>query len=136
MAYVMTAAAVAMVRARAFGRNDALGIQRHQLAMFGPKIFTGSLMVCYGNVRGTAVGMVLPAASGLVAPGGLTLSHFCGSLALLVRLEFPLHRRDGDDPRLLPPSGAQQCAWHERLVRARRHGRPVVPHGLVRAKLG
>ena len=40
-------------------------------------------MVRYGKERVTAVGMVLLAASGVVALGGLGLSHFWGSLALL-----------------------------------------------------
>ncbi|MDP1271157.1 hypothetical protein Q6267_29530, partial [Klebsiella pneumoniae] len=53
--------------------NAALGIQWHLLAMFGPSFFTGRLMVRYGKERVTAVGMVLLAASGVVALGGLGL---------------------------------------------------------------
>ena len=83
MAFVMTAAPVAMVNHGHSVDNAALGIQWHLLAMFGPSFFTGRLMVRYGKERVTAVGMVLLAASGVVALGGLGLSHFWGSLALL-----------------------------------------------------
>ncbi len=83
MAFVMTAAPVAMVNHGHSVDNAALGIQWHLLAMFGPSFFTGRLMVRHGKERVTAVGMVLLAASGVVALGGLGLSHFWGSLALL-----------------------------------------------------
>ena len=76
MAFVMTAAPVAMVNHGHSVDNAALGIQWHLLAMFGPSFFTGRLMVRYGKERVTAVGMVLLAASGVVALGGLGLSHF------------------------------------------------------------
>ncbi len=74
MAFVMTAAPVAMVNHGHSVDNAALGIQWHLLAMFGPSFFTGRLMVRYGKERVTAVGMVLLAASGVVALGGLGLS--------------------------------------------------------------
>ena len=74
MAFVMTAAPVAMVNHGHSVDNAALGIQWHLLAMFGPSFFTGRLMVRYGKERVTAVGMVLLAASGVVALGGLGLA--------------------------------------------------------------
>ncbi len=50
MAFVMTAAPVAMVNHGHSVDNAALGIQWHLLAMFGPSFFTGRLMVRYGKV--------------------------------------------------------------------------------------
>ncbi|ARU03951.1 MFS transporter [Comamonas serinivorans] len=83
MALVMTAAPVAMVNHGHSVDSAALGIQWHLLAMFGPSLFTGRLMVRYGKERVIAAGMVLLAASAVVALSGLGLSHFWGSLALL-----------------------------------------------------
>jgi len=144
MAFVMTAAPVAMVNHGHSVDNAALGIQWHLLAMFGPSFFTGRLMVRYGKERVTAVGMVLLAASGVVALGGLGLSHFWGSLGLLgvgwnfrfsgASAEF--HRRHGDGHRLPHPGRAGQGAGHERLLRLRRHGGRVVPRGVDPAQLG
>jgi len=134
MAFVMTAAPVAMVNHGHSVDNAALGIQWHLLAMFGPSFFTGRLMVRYGKERVTAVGMVLLAASGVVALGGLGLSHFWGSLALLGigwNLSFI-----GATAMVPHPGRAQQGAGHERFLRLRRHGGRVVPRGIDPAQLG
>ncbi len=83
MAFVMTAAPVAMVDNGYSVDDAALGIQWHLLAMFAPSFFTGRLMARFGMERVTAVGLVLLAASGVVALGGLALSNFWISLVLL-----------------------------------------------------
>ena len=83
MAFVMTAAPVAMVNNGHSVDDAALGIQWHLLAMFAPSFFTGRLMARFGKERVTAIGLILLAASGVVALGGLELSNFWFSLALL-----------------------------------------------------
>ena len=81
MAFVMTAAPVAMVNHGHSVDNAALGIQWHLLAMFGPSFFTGRLMVRYGGARDRrGHGAARRLRGG--GPGRLGLSHFC-SLALL-----------------------------------------------------
>lgn len=49
----------------------------------GPCFLTGCLIARFGNERVTPMGMLLLAASGMVALGGLDLRHFWGSLVLL-----------------------------------------------------
>ena len=83
MAFVMTAAPIAMVADGHSVDDAALGIQWHLLAMFAPSFITGRLMARFGKERVTAVGLLLIAISGLVALAGLELLHFWGSLALL-----------------------------------------------------
>lgn len=83
MAFVMTAAPVAMVNHGHSVDSAALGIQWHLLAMFAPSFLTGRLIARYGKERVTATGLLLLAISGAVALGGLQLLHFWGSLALL-----------------------------------------------------
>lgn len=83
MAFVMTAAPIAIVK-HGHGIDDAaLGIQWHLLAMFGPSFATGRLMARFGKERVAAVGLLLLAASGIVALAGLEIANFWGSLALL-----------------------------------------------------
>jgi len=83
MSFIMTAAPMAMV-ACGYPRDTAfLGLQWHVLAMFGPSFVTGRLIDRLGNNTVMAAGMVLIAASGLLALGGLELLHFWGSLILL-----------------------------------------------------
>lgn len=83
MAFVMTAAPVAMVNHGHSVDNAALGIQWHLLAMFAPSFITGRLIARFGKERVTATGLLLLAVSGAVALSGLQLPHFWGSLALL-----------------------------------------------------
>jgi len=83
MAFVMTAAPIAMVSHGHEVHQAALGIQWHVLAMFAPSFFTGKLMAKFGKARITAVGLLLIALSGLIALFGLELTHFWGSLILL-----------------------------------------------------
>lgn len=83
MAFVMTAAPMAMVGCGHTIGEAALGIQWHVLAMFAPSFFTGRLIARWGKLRVTALGLVLIALSGLLALAGLELLHFWGSLVLL-----------------------------------------------------
>ena len=83
MAFIMTAAPMAMVQNGFSVSQAALGIQWHVLAMFAPSFFTGLLITKFGKRTITAAGLLLIAASGIVAFGGLQLWHFWGSLILL-----------------------------------------------------
>ncbi|MFT3719593.1 MFS transporter [Pseudorhodoferax sp.] len=83
MAFIMTAAPMAMVGCGHTVGEAALGIQWHVLAMFAPSFFTGRLIARFGKVAVTAAGLLLIAASGLLALAGLELLHFWGSLVLL-----------------------------------------------------
>ena len=83
MAFVMTAAPLAMV-GHGHAVNDAtLGIQWHVLAMFAPSFFTGGWIERYGKVAMTALGFVLLASAGVAALSGVQVVHFWGSLILL-----------------------------------------------------
>lgn len=83
MAFVMTAAPMAMVGCGFTVGEAALGIQWHVLAMFAPSLITGHLIKRFGKLGMTALGLVLMAASGALALAGLELLHFWGSLILL-----------------------------------------------------
>ena len=83
MAFLMTAAPMAMVGCGHSVGEAALGIQWHVLAMFGPSFFTGRLIGRFGQRKITALGLVMIAASGLLALMGEGLSEFWGSLFLL-----------------------------------------------------
>ena len=83
MAFVMTAAPLAMVKHGHSVDSAALGIQWHLLAMFAPSFVTGRLMARFGKERVTAVGLVIIALSGAVALAGLAVGHFWLSLVLL-----------------------------------------------------
>lgn len=83
MAFIMTAAPMAMV-AKGFTKEQAtLGIQWHVLAMFGPSFITGNLITRFGKLTITAAGLVIIGLSGLLAYRGQELLHFWGSLILL-----------------------------------------------------
>lgn len=83
MSFIMTAAPMAMVACGHTVGEAALGIQWHVLAMFGPSFFTGRLIARFGRIPVTAAGLVMIAASGLLALSGLELLHFWGALVLL-----------------------------------------------------
>lgn len=83
MAFIMTAAPMAMVGCGHTVGEAALGIQWHVLAMFAPSFFTGHLIARFGKTAITACGLVLIGTSGLLALAGLELLHFWGSLILL-----------------------------------------------------
>lgn len=83
MAFIMTAAPMAMIGHGYSIGDAALGIQWHVLAMFAPSFFTGRLIARFGKILITSVGLLLIAASGLLALAGMELLHFWGSLILL-----------------------------------------------------
>ncbi len=83
MAFVMTAAPLAMVGCGFDVSEAALGIQWHVLAMFVPSLFTGHLIHRYGHTAIIATGLLLLMACALIALHGVTLTHFYSALVLL-----------------------------------------------------
>ena len=83
MSFIMTASPMAMVGCGHSVGEAALGIQWHVLAMFAPSFVTGHLIARFGKLTVTAVGLLLIAASGVLALAGLDLLHFWASLVLL-----------------------------------------------------
>ena len=83
MSFIMTAAPMAMLGCGHTVGASVLGIQWHVLAMFAPSFFTGHLIARFGKIAVTGAGLLLIAASGLLALSGLELLHFWGSLILL-----------------------------------------------------
>ncbi|MEY1661109.1 MFS transporter [Isoalcanivorax beigongshangi] len=83
MAFIMTAAPMAMVGLEHSVDHAALGIQWHVLAMFAPSFLTGRLVSRFGAHAITALGLLLIALSGGAALAGLTVGHFWASLILL-----------------------------------------------------
>lgn len=83
MTFVMTASPVAMVGHGHSIDTAALGIQWHILAMYGPSFVTGRLMVRYGKEHVAAMGLLLIAASAVVALSGTAIGHFWVALVLL-----------------------------------------------------
>ena len=83
MAFIMTAAPIAMVSHGHHVNDAALGIQWHVLAMFAPSFVTGKLIERYGRATITAIGLIIIAISGALALAGLDLMHFWGTLILL-----------------------------------------------------
>ncbi|MBV8248980.1 MAG: MFS transporter [Comamonas sp.] len=83
MAFLMTAAPMAMVGCGHSVGEAALGIQWHVLAMFAPSFFTGKLIARFGKRRITALGLIMIAMAGGLALLGLELLHFWGALILL-----------------------------------------------------
>ncbi|MCP4386061.1 MAG: MFS transporter [Hyphomicrobiales bacterium] len=83
MAFVMTAAPLAMVACGHGEDNAALGIQWHVLAMFGPSFITGSLIARFGAETIIAVGMAMLVGCGIVGLSGISLANFWIALILL-----------------------------------------------------
>ena len=83
MSFIMTAAPLAMVAHGHTVGEAALGIQWHVLAMFAPSFITGRLILRFGKIRITALGLMLIAAAGLLALRGSGLVHYWGALILL-----------------------------------------------------
>ena len=83
MAFVMTAAPLAMVGC-GFEVSDAtIGIQWHVLAMFVPSLFTGKLIRRFGKLPIIATGLVTLMACSAVALSGISIEHFYLALILL-----------------------------------------------------
>jgi MFS family permease len=83
MAFVMTAAPIAMVGHGHSIDHAAQGIQWHVLAMFAPSLFTGRLIARFGKERITATGLIIIGVAGAVALAGWDITHFYLSLILL-----------------------------------------------------
>ena len=83
MAFLMTAAPMAMVGCGHSVGEAAMGIQWHVLAMFVPSFFTGKLIARFGKRPVTALGLAMIGAAGALALMGLDIFHFWGSLILL-----------------------------------------------------
>ncbi|MDR3064386.1 MAG: MFS transporter [Comamonas sp.] len=83
MAFLMTAAPMAMVGCGHSVGEAAMGIQWHVLAMFVPSFFTGKLIARHGKQPVTALGLLMIGAAGVLALMGLDIFHFWGSLILL-----------------------------------------------------
>ncbi|MBL1406753.1 MAG: MFS transporter [Rhizobiales bacterium] len=83
MAFVMTAAPLAMI-ACGFDIDDATwGIQWHVLAMFLPSFFTGNLIARFGKEKIVATGLLILAACAVIALQGIKLENFYIGLILL-----------------------------------------------------
>jgi MFS family permease len=83
MAFVMTAAPLAMVGCGFDVSQAALGIQWHVLAMFAPSLFTGKLISRFGQRKIITAGLVILMMCSAVALTGITLEHFYFALILL-----------------------------------------------------
>ncbi len=83
MILVMTATPLAM-RAEGLGMSQvAVIMQWHALGMFAPSFFTGSLIARFGVTQVLLAGAMLLAAAALIAPLGVTFTHFAVALVLL-----------------------------------------------------
>ena len=83
MAFLMTAAPMAMVGCGHSVGEAAMGIQWHVLAMFAPSFVTGRLIARFGKRQITALGLLLIGLAGALALMGLDIFHFWGALILL-----------------------------------------------------
>ena len=83
MAFLMTAAPMAMVGCGHSVGEAAMGIQWHVLAMFVPSFFTGKLIARFGKRPITALGLLMIGGAGALALMGLDIFHFWGALILL-----------------------------------------------------
>lgn len=83
MAFVMTAAPLAMVGCGYEVADAALGIQWHVLAMFVPSLFTGKLIGHFGKLPIIATGLIILMVCSAVALSGISIEHFYVALVLL-----------------------------------------------------
>lgn len=83
MAFVMTAAPLAMVGCGFEVSDAAIGIQWHVLAMFVPSLFTGKLIRRFGKLPIITTGLVTLMACSAVALSGISIEHFYLALILL-----------------------------------------------------
>ncbi len=83
MNLLMTAAPLAMVGCGHSVNDATLGIQWHVLAMYAPSFVTGSLVVRFGVMRITAIGLALLVLAGVVGVTGLSVAHFWSGLVLI-----------------------------------------------------
>jgi len=83
MTLIMTATPLAMHSCGHDLRDSTLGIQWHILAMYAPSFFTGHLIERFGKIPVAIVGVLLIAASSVIALSGLSIGHFWLALILL-----------------------------------------------------
>lgn len=83
MAFVMTAAPLAMMHDGFHVHHSTWGIQWHVLAMYAPSFFTGNLIARYGKCRIVAAGLLMLSACAMVGINGQSLSHYYTGLILL-----------------------------------------------------
>ena len=83
MAFVMTAAPLAMIGCGYEVADAALGIQWHVLAMFVPSLFTGKLIGHFGKLPIIATGLIALMVCSAVALSGISIEHFYAALVLL-----------------------------------------------------
>jgi MFS family permease len=83
MNLMMTSAPLAMFDCGHSVADAALGIQWHVLAMYAPSFFTGSIILRFGVLPVTAVGLVILGLSAVVGLSGITVAHFWIALILL-----------------------------------------------------
>ena len=83
MAFVMTAAPLAMMHHGHSFEDSTNGIMIHVIAMFAPSFITGHLIGYFGKERIVATGMILLAGCAVLSLSGIDLFHFWGSLILL-----------------------------------------------------
>jgi MFS family permease len=83
MNMVMTSAPLAMLMCQHSVAEATLGIQWHVIGMYAPSLFSGALIARFGVVRIVALGLLLIAASAVVALSGTTIWNFWIALVLL-----------------------------------------------------
>ncbi len=83
MAFIMTAAPLAMLSDGFNVHYSTWGIQWHALAMFAPSFFTGNLIARFGKSRIIATGLFLLIAAALLGINGVSLAHYYLGLILL-----------------------------------------------------
>ena len=83
MNMVMTSAPLAMVGCGHSVTDATLGIQWHVLGMYAPSFLTGALIVRFGVVRITFIGLALIGVCAAVGISGITVAHFWTALVLL-----------------------------------------------------
>lgn len=83
MNFLMTAAPLAMHLCGLPQTAANLGLQWHVIAMYAPSFITGRLIVRFGAVRLSVIGLLLIGVASVIGLGGETDLHFWGMLIML-----------------------------------------------------
>ncbi len=83
MNMVMTSAPLAMIGCGHSVTDATLGIQWHVMAMYAPSFVTGGLILRFGLLRITGIGLGLLLLAGVVGLAGISVAHFWTELVLL-----------------------------------------------------
>ena len=83
MAFVMTAAPLAMAICGHTINDSTNGIMFHVIAMFAPSFFTGHLIARFGKMQIIGSGFIILALCAIVALQGISVAHFWIALVLL-----------------------------------------------------